>query len=136
MSKKSKRDFKKLDRMLGGWGFEMDDPIIGKNKAYAELEFAGLDFGITLEKDGKSWKKDTSSIELEASGYGAEIGVLWEFDDVKVADNSILREIESGAYSDALGWLGDQEYSKFNDYIEGIAGFSNAEIVVNGSTFL
>ena len=136
MSKKVNRQFKKVVRTLEEWGFDVDDPIIGKNKAYAELEFDGLDFGITLKKDGKSWKKDTSSIELEASGYGIEFGILWEFDDVKVADKSIFREIESGAYGDALGWLWDQDYSRFNDYIEGIAGFSNADIVVNGSMFL
>ena len=163
MSKKVNRQFKKVVRTLEEWGFDVDDPIIGKNKAYAELEFGDLivgnnkvefedlvgannqayaelfedlDFAITLKKDGKSWKKDLSSIEVEADGYGIEFGILWEFDDIKIAANSIGREIESGAYGVALVWLGTQDYSRFNDYIEGIAGFSNAEIVVNGSTFL
>ena len=50
MSRKLKRQFKKMDRMLDKWGFDNDDPIIGRNKISAEVEYAGIDFEITSLK--------------------------------------------------------------------------------------
>ena len=42
MSRKLKRQFKKLDRMLDRWGFDLDDPIIGRNKITAEVGYEVL----------------------------------------------------------------------------------------------
>tara|TARA_B100001173_G_scaffold132912_1_gene115472 strand:- start:931 stop:1341 length:411 start_codon:yes stop_codon:yes gene_type:complete len=135
MSRKLKRQFKKLDRMLDKWGFDMDDPIIGKNKISAEVEYEGIDFEITLEKDGKSWKKDLSSLKLEVDVYKTEFEILWEFDNIRKADKSLLKDMRDGTYDRALGSLNDQNFSKFNDYIEGLNGFSNSDITLNGDTF-
>lgn len=135
MSRKLKRQFKKLDRMLDKWGFDMDDPIIGKNKISAEVEYEGIDFEITLKKDGKSWKKDLSLLKLEVDAYKTEFEILWEFDNIKKADKSLLKDMRDGTYDRALGWLDDQNFSKFNDYIEGLNGFSNSDITLNGDTF-
>ena len=135
MSRKLKRKFKKLDRMLDRWGFDLDDPIIGRNKITAEVDYEGIDFEITLEKDGKSWKKDLDLLKLEVDARGVDLEILWEFDNVKKADKSIRKEMKNGSYDRALGWLGDQKYSKFNDYIEGLNGFSNSDIVLNGDAF-
>lgn len=135
MSRKLKREFKKVDRMLDKWGFDMDDPIIGKNKIRAEVEYAGIDFEITLEKDGNSWKKDFSSLKLEVDAYKTEFGILWEFDNAKEANKSLLKGMGDGTYNRALGWLDDQNFSKFNDYIEALNGFSNSDIALNGDTF-
>ena len=57
MLRKTKRQLKKLNRMLDKWGFDIDDPIIGRNKITAEVKYGGIDYEITLKKDGKSWKK-------------------------------------------------------------------------------
>ena len=135
MSRKLKRQFKKLDRMLGKWGFDMDDPIIGSNKISAEVEYAGIDFEITLEKDGKSWKKDLDLLSLEVDARGVNFEILWEFDDVREADKSLLKDMNNGTYDRALGLLEDQKYSRFNDYIEDLNGFSNSDITLNGRTF-
>ena len=135
MSRKLKRQFKKLDRMMDEWGFDMDDPIIGRNKITAEVEFEGIDFEITLEKDGKSWKKDLDLLKLEVDERGLELEILWEFDDVRKADKSLLKDMKNGAYDRALGMLEDQKYSRFNDYIEDLNGFTNSDITLNGSTF-
>ena len=135
MSRKLKRQFKKLDRMMDEWGFDMDDPIIGRNKITAEVEFEGIDFVITLEKDGKSWKKDLDLLKLEVDERGLELEILWEFDDVRKADKSLLKDMKNGAYDRALGMLEDQKYSRFNDYIEDLNGFANSDIILNGSTF-
>ena len=64
MSRKLKRQVKKVGRMLDGWGFDMDDPIIGRDRIRAEVEYEGIDYEITLEKDGKSWKKDLDLLQL------------------------------------------------------------------------
>jgi len=135
MSRKLKRQFKKLDRMMDKWGFDMDDPIIGRNKITAEVDFEGIDFEITLEKDGKSWKKDLDLLKLEVDERGLELEILWEFDDVRKADKSLLKDMKNGAYDRALGMLEDQKYSRFNDYIEDLNGFTNSDITLNGSTF-
>ena len=135
MSRKLKRQFKQLDRMLDRWGFDLDDPIIGRNKITAEVGYEGIDFEITLEKDGKSWKKDLDLLKLEVDARGVDLEILWEFDNVKKADESIRKEMKNGSYDRALGWLGDQKYSRFNDYIEGLNGFSNSDIVLNGDAF-
>ena len=135
MSRKLKRQFKKLDRMMDKWGFDMDDPIIGRNKITAEVSFEGIDFEITLEKDGKSWKKDLDLLKLEVDERGLELEILWEFDDVRKADKSLLKDMKNGAYDRALGMLEDQKYSRFNDYIEDLNGFTNSDITLNGSTF-
>ena len=135
MSRKLKRQFKKLDRMLDRWGFDLDDPIIGRNKITAEVGYEGIGFEITLEKDGNSWKKDLDLLKLEADARGVDLEILWEFDNVKKADESVRKEMKNGSYDRALGWLGDQQYSKFNDYIEGLNGFSNSDIVLNGDAF-
>jgi hypothetical protein len=135
MSRKLTREFKKVDRMLDKWGFDMDDPIIGKNKIRAEVEYAGIDFEITIEKDGKSWKKDLELLKLEVDAYKTKFGILWEFDNAKNANKSILKDMGDGTYDRALGWLDDQNFSKFNDYIEGLNGFSNSDITLNGDTF-
>ena len=50
--------------MLDGWGFDMDDPIIGRDRIRAEVEYEGIDFEIILEKDGSSWKKDLDLLQL------------------------------------------------------------------------
>ena len=135
MSRKLKRQFKQLDRMLDRWGFDLDDPIIGRNKITAEVGYEGIGFEITLEKDGNSWKKDLDLLKLEADARGVDLEILWEFDNVKKADESVRKEMKNGSYDRALGWLGDQQYSKFNDYIEGLNGFSNSDIVLNGDAF-
>ena len=70
MSRKLKRQFKHLDRMLDRWGFDLDDPIIGRNRITAEVGYEGIDFEITLEKDGKSWKKDLDLLKLEVDAWG------------------------------------------------------------------
>ena len=135
MSRKLKRQFKQLDRMLDRWGFDLDDPIIGRNKITAEVGYEGIEFEITLEKGGKSWKKDLDLLKLEVDARGVDLEILWEFDNVKKADKSIRKEMKNGSYDRALGWLGDQQYSRFNDYIEGLNGFSNSDIVLNGDAF-
>ena len=135
MSRKLKRQFKKMDRMLDKWGFDIDDPIIGRNKISAEVEYAGIDFQITLEKDGKSWKKDLDLLSLEVDARGVNLEILWEFDDVREADKSLLKDMNNGTYDRALGLLEDQKYSRFNDYIEDLNGFSNSDITLNGRTF-
>ena len=135
MSRKLKRQFKKLDRMMDEWGFDMDDPIIGRNKITAEVEFEGIDFVITLEKDGKSWKKDLDLLKLEVDARELDLEILWEFDDVRKADKSLLKDMKNGAYHRAIGMLEDQKYSRFNDYIEDLNGFANSDITLNGSTF-
>ena len=135
MSRKLKRQFKKLDRMLDRWGFDLDDPIIGRNKITAEVDYEGIDFEITLEKDGKSWKKDLDLFKLEVDARGVDLEILWEFDNVKKADKSIRKVMKNGSYDRALGWLEDQKFSRFNDYIEGLNGFSNSDIVLNGDAF-
>ena len=117
------------------WGFDLDDPIIGRNKITAEVGYAGIDFDITLEKDGKSWQKDLDLLKLEVDAPGVDLEILWEFDNVKKADKSIRKEMKNGSYDRALGWLGDQKCSRFNDYIEGLNGFSNSDIVLNGDAF-
>ena len=61
--------------------------------------------------------------------------ILWEFDNFKKADKSFRKAIKNGSYFRALGWLEDQKYSRFNDYIEGLNGFSNSDIVLNGDAF-
>ena len=61
--------------------------------------------------------------------------ILWEFDDVRKADKSLLKDISNGPYDRALGFLEDQKYSRFNDYIEDLNGFSNSDIALNGRTF-
>ena len=121
--------------MLGKWGFDMDDPIIDSNKISAEVEYEGIDFEITLEKDGKSWKKDLDSLSLEVDARGVNLEILWEFDDVRNADKSLLKDISNGSYNRALGLLEGQKYSRFNDYIEDLNGFSNSDIALNGRTF-
>ena len=135
MSRKLKRQFKKMDRMLDKWGFDIDDPIIGRNKISAEVEYAGIDFQITLEKDGKSWRKDLDLLSLEVDARGVNLEILWEFDDVREADKSLLEDMNNGTYDRALGLLEDQKYSRFNDYIEDLNGFSNSDITLNGRTF-
>ena len=135
MSRKLKRQFKKMDRMLDKWGFDIDDPIIGRNKISAEVEYAGVDFEITLEKDGKSWQKDLDLLSLEVDARGVNLEILWEFDDVREADKSLLKDMNNGTYDRALGLLEDQKYSRFNDYIEDLNGFSNSDITLNGRTF-
>ena len=135
MSRKLKRKFKKLDRMLDRWGFDLDDLIIGRNKVTAEVDYEGIDFEITLEKDGKSWKKDLDLLKLEVDARGVDFEILWGFDNVKEADKSIRKAMKNGSYDRALGWLEDQKYSRFNDYIEGLNGFSNSDIVLNGDAF-
>ena len=135
MSRKLKRKFKQLDRMLDRWGFDLDDPIIGRNKITAEVGYEGIDFEITLEKDGKSWKKDLDLLKLEVDAPGVDLEILWEFDNVKKADKSIRKVMKNGSYDRAIGWLEDQKYSRFNDYIEGLSGFSNSDIVLNGDAF-
>ena len=135
MSRKLKRQFKKLDRMLDRWGFDMDDPIIGRNKITAEVEYEGVNFKIMLEKDGRSWRKDLDLLKLEVDARGVELEILWEFDDVRRADESIRKDMKNGLYDRALGLLEDQKYSRFNDYIEGLNGFSNSDIVLNGDAF-
>ena len=135
MSRKLKRQFKKMDRMLDKWGFDIDDPIIGRNKISAEVEYAGVDFEITLEKDGKSWQKDLDLLSLEVDALGVNLEILWEFDDVREADKSLLKDMNNGTYDRALGLLEDQKYSRFNDYIEDLNGFSNSDITLNGRTF-
>ena len=65
--------------MLDKWGFDIDDPIIGRNKISAEVEYAGIDFEITLEKDGKSWQKDLDLLSLEVDARGVNLEILWEF---------------------------------------------------------
>ena len=117
------------------WDFDMDDPIIGRNKITAEVDFEGIDFEITLEKDGKSWKKDLDLLKLEVDERGLELEILWEFDDVRKADKSLLKDMKNGAYDRALGMLEDQKYSRFNDYIEDLNGFTNSDITLNGTTF-
>ena len=135
MSRKLKRQFKKMDRMLDKWGFDIDDPIIGRNKISAEVEYAGIDFEITLEKDGKSWQKDLDLLSLEVDARGVNLEILWEFDDVREADKSLLKDMNNGRYDRALGLLEDRKYSRFNDYIEDLNGFSNSDIALNGRTF-
>ena len=135
MSRKFKRQFKKMDRMLDKWGFDIDDPIIGRNKISAEVEYAGIDFEITLEKDGKSWQKDLDLLSLEVDARGVNLEILWEFDDVREADKSLLKDMNNGRYDRALGLLEDRKYSRFNDYIEDLNGFSNSDIDLNGRTF-
>ena len=135
MSRKLKRQLKKMDRMLDKWGFDIDDPIIGRNKISAEVEYAGIDFEITLEKDGKSWQKDLDLLSLEVDARGVNLEILWEFDDVREADKSLLKDMNNGTYDRALGLLEDQKYSRFNDYIEDLNGFSNSDITLNGRTF-
>ena len=135
MSRKLKRQFKKMDRMLDKWGFDIDDPIIGRNKISAEVEYAGIDFEITLEKDGKSWQKDLDLLSLEVDARGVNLEILWEFDDVREADKSLLKDMNNGTYDRALGLLEDRKYSRFNDYIEDLNGFSNSDIALNGRTF-
>ena len=135
MSRKLKRQLKKMDRMLDKWGFDIDDPIIGRNKISAEVEYAGVDFEITLEKDGKSWQKDLDLLSLEVDALGVNLEILWEFDDVREADKSLLKDMNNGTYDRALGLLEDQKYSRFNDYIEDLNGFSNSDITLNGRTF-
>ena len=135
MSRKLKRQFKKMDRMLDKWGFDIDDPIIGRNKISAEVEYAGIDFQITLEKDGKFWQKDLDLLSLEVDARGVNLEILWEFDDVREADKSLLKDMNNGTYDRALGLLEDQKYSRFNDYIEDLNGFSNSDITLNGRTF-
>ena len=121
--------------MLDKWGFDMDDPIIGSNKISAEVEYEGIDFEITLEKDGKSWKKDLDLLSLEVNARGVNLEILWEFDDVRKADKSLLKDISNGSYDRALGLLKGQKYSRFNDYVEDLNGFSNSDIALNGRTF-
>ena len=135
MSRKLKRQFKKLDRMLDRWGFDMDDPIIGRNKITAEVEYEGVNFKIMLEKDGRSWRKDLDLLKLEVDARGVELEILWEFDDVRRADESIRKDMKNGLYDRALGLLEDQKYSRFNDYIENLNGFSDSDIVFNGDFF-
>ena len=135
MSRKLKRQFKKMDRMLDKWGFDIDDPIIGRNKISAEVEYAGIDFQITLEKDGKFWQKDLDLLSLEVDARGVNLEILWEFDDVREADKSLLKDMNNGTYDRALGLLEDRKYSRFNDYIEDLNGFSNSDIALNGRTF-
>ena len=135
MSRKLKRKFKKLDRILDRWGFDLDDPIIGRNKVTAEVGFGGIDFEITLEKDGRSWKKDLDLLKLEVDARGVDLEILWEFDNFKKANKSIRKAMKNGSYDRALGWLEDQKYSRFNDYIEDLNGFSNSDIVLNGDAF-
>ena len=135
MSRKLKRKFKKLDRMLDRWGFDLDDLIIGRNKVTAEVDYEGIDFRITLKKDGKSWKKDLDLLKLEVDASGGDFEILWEFDNCKKADKSIRKAIKNGSYNRALGLLEDQQYSRFNGYIEGLNGFSNSDIVLNGDAF-
>ena len=135
MSRKLKRQFKKLDRMLDRWGFDMDDPIIGRNMITAEVEYEGIDFKIMLEKDGRSWSKDLDLLKLEMDARGVELEILWEFDDVRKADESLRKDMKNGSYYRALGLLENQKYSRFNDYIENLNGFSDSDIVFNGDSF-
>ena len=135
MSRKLKRQVKKVGRMLDGWGFDMDDPIIGRDRIRAEVEYEGIDYEITLEKDGSSWKKDLDFIKLRGKERGVVIEILWEFDDVIEADKSLRKDMKNGAYDRALGLLEDQKYRKFNDYIEDLDGFSNSDIMLNRRTF-
>lgn len=135
MSRKLKRQFKKLDRMLDRWGFDIDDPIIGRNKIIAEVEYKRIDFKIILEKDGRSWSKDLDLLKLEVDARGVELEILWGFDDVRKADESLRRVMKNGSYDRALGLLEDQKYSRFNDYIENLNGFSDSDIVFNGESF-
>ena len=88
----------------------MDDPIIGKNQISAEVQYEGIDFEITLEKDSKSWKKDLSSLNLEVDAYKTELEILWEFDNIKKADKSLLKDMRDRTYDRALGWLDDQNF--------------------------
>lgn len=67
--------------------------------------------------------------------YKTEFGILWEFDNAKEANKSLLKGMGDGTYNRALGWLDDQNFSKFNDYIEALNGFSNSDIALNGDTF-
>ena len=135
MSRKTKRQLKKLNRMLDKWGFDIDDPIIGRNKITAEVEYGGIDYGITLKKDGKSWKKDLDLLRLEVDARGVELEILWEFDDIRQADKSLRKAMKSGSYDRAIGMLEDLRFSRFNDYIEDLNGFSNADITFNGRTY-
>ena len=135
MSRKLKRQIKKMDRMLDDWGFDIDDPIIGRNRIRAEVEYEGIDFEITLEKDGSSWKKDLDLLKLAVDARGVDLEILWEFDDVMEADKSLRKDIKNGTYDRALGLFEDQKYSRFNDYLEDLDGFSNADIMLNGRTF-
>ena len=135
MSRKLKRQIKKMDRMLDDWGFDIDDPIIGRNRIRAEVEYEGIDFEITLEKDGSSWKKDLDLLKLAVDTRGVELEILWEFDDVMEVDKSLRKDIKNGTYDRALGLFEDQKYSRFNDYLEDLDGFSNADIMLNGRTF-
>ena len=134
MSRKLKRKFKKLDRMLDRWGFDLDDLIIGRNKI-SRGGYEGIDFEITLEKDGSSWKKDLDLLKLAVDARGVDLEILWEFDDVMEADKSLRKDIKNGTYDRALGLFEDRKYSRFNDYLEDLDGFSNADIMLNGRTF-
>ena len=67
--------------------------------------------------------------------YKTEFEILWEFDNIRKADKSLLKDMRDGTYDRALGSLNDQNFSKFNDYIEGLNGFSNSDITLNGDTF-
>ena len=68
--------------------------------------------------------------------YKTELEILWEFDNIKKADKSLLKDVRDRTYGRALGWLDDQNFSKFNDYVEGSNGFSNSDITLNGDAFL
>ena len=70
---------------------------------------------------------------MDARGVNLEI--LWEFDDVREADKSLLKDMNNGTYDRALGLLEDRKYSRFNDCIEDLNGFSNSDIALNGRTF-
>ena len=50
-------------------------------------------------------------------------------------DKSISKDIKNGAFDRALGLFEDQKYSRFNDYLEDLDGFSNADITFNGRTY-
>ena len=113
----------------------MDDPIISRNKITAEVNFEGIDFVITLEKRWQVLDKNLDLLKLEVDTRGLDLDILWEFDDVRKADKSLLKDMKNGAYDRAIGMLEDQKYSRFNDYIEDLNGFTNSDITLDGSFF-
>lgn len=57
MSRKLKREFKKVDRMLDKWGFDMDDPIIDKIRSEQKLSTRELTLRLRLKKMAIPGKK-------------------------------------------------------------------------------
>ena len=127
MSKKRiKKDFKKLDRLIGSYGFDLDDPIINGNKLETTLSYDDIDIDITITKDGKSFYKHVSSISAELDEYGTEVEILWEFDDFKDASRKFL----SSKVTDRLFSLSSSGDERLNNYIEDIPGKVTLKLLV------